>query len=164
MMKITAVLLLLLPTSALAQSALPDPDTTPGAINPEVNQETVRSTICVRGWTRTVRPPQAYTSALKRQQLAALGYVDQRMSDYELDHLVPLELGGAPYDPRNLWPEPRTIADGWTADVKDELENNLNRRVCSGQIRLAEAQQAIATNWIVAYNRYVIGEPTPLLK
>ena len=57
------------------------------------------------------------------------------------DHLVPLDLGGAPYDPRNLWPEPRATADGWNADVKDELEAVLSRLVCSGRVPLAEAQR-----------------------
>src|SRR2546423_12246170 len=29
-----------------------------------------------------------------------------KMSDYEEDHFLALELGGAPRDPRDLWPEP----------------------------------------------------------
>jgi hypothetical protein len=68
---------------------------------------------------------------------------------------VPLGLGGAPYDPRNLWPEPRVIADGWNAAVKDELEATLPRLVCSGRVPLAEAQRAIARDWIAAYGHYV---------
>jgi hypothetical protein len=92
-----AAVLTVLATPALGQGALPDPTRTPGALNPEVTQATIRSTICVRGWTRTIRPPQAYTSALKRQQIRELGYPDQRMSAYAEDHLVPLSLGGAPY-------------------------------------------------------------------
>jgi hypothetical protein len=150
--------LALLATPALGQTALPDPARTPGALNPEVTETTLRSTICVRGWTRTVRPPQQYTSALKRQQIREFGYVDRRMADFEEDHLIPLGLGGAPYDPRNLWPEPRAAADGWNADVKDELEAVLSRLVCTGRVPLAEAQQAIAADWIAAYNRFVVGE------
>ena len=76
-------------------------------------------------------------------------------SQYEEDHLIPLGLGGAPADPRNLWPEPRTSPDGWGADRKDELEFALNQLVCSGRLLLREAQQAIATDWIAAYRRYV---------
>jgi hypothetical protein len=64
---------------------------------------------------------------------------------------------GVPYDPRNLWPEPRAAADGWNADVKDELEAVLARQVCSGRVPLAGAQQAIAADWIAAYNRFVVG-------
>ena len=133
--------LTILATPALAQSALPDPVGTPGAINPAVTQETIGTTICVRGWTRTVRPPQQYTSALKRQQIREFGYADRRLGAYEEDHLVRLELGVAPYDPRNLWPEPRATADGWNADLKDELEAVLASLVCSGRVPLAEARQ-----------------------
>jgi hypothetical protein len=64
------------------------------------------------------------------------------MSDYEEIHLMPLGLGVAPYDPRNLWPEPRATADGWNADLKDELEAVLASLVCSGRVPLAEARQA----------------------
>jgi hypothetical protein len=81
----------------------------------------------------------------------------RRMSDYEEDHLIPLDLGGAPDDARNLWPQPRVSADGWNADLKDELESVLARLVCSGRVPLAEAQQAIATDWIAAFRRYVTG-------
>jgi hypothetical protein len=156
---VAAVLAILAATpAALAQSALPDPVRTPGALNPEVTPATIRTTINVRGWTQTARPPQAYTHALKRQQIREFGYADRHLGAYEEDHLVPLGLGGAPYDPRNLWPEPRATVDGWNADVKDELEAVLARQVCSGRVPLAEAQEAIATDWTAAYNRFVVGK------
>jgi hypothetical protein len=104
------------------------------------------------------KPPQAYTHALKRQQIREYGYADRRLGAYEEDHLVPLGLGGAPFDPRNLWPERRTTADGWNADVKDELEAVLARQVCSGPVPLAEAQRAIAADRVAAYNRFVVGK------
>jgi hypothetical protein len=94
---------------------------------------------------------------LKRQQIRAFGYADRRLSDYEEEHLVPFALGGAPYHPHNLWPEPRETPDGWNADVRDELEAELSHLVCTGRVPLAEAQQAIAADWIAAYNRFVIG-------
>ena len=62
----------LLTTQVLGQTAPPDPARTPGGLNPEVTQATIGSTICVRAWTRTVRPPQQYTAALKRQQIRQL--------------------------------------------------------------------------------------------
>jgi hypothetical protein len=149
------VLAILSASGARAQSSLPDASTTPGAINPAVTQKTIGETICARGWTRMVRPPVQYTEELKRQQIRTFGYHDRRLSQYEEDHLIPLGLGGAPADPRNLWPEPRTSPDGWGADRKDELEFALNQLVCSGRLLLREAQQAIATDWIAAYRRYV---------
>ena len=72
------------------------------------------------------------------------------MHNYEYDHLVSLELGGAPNDARNLWPEP-----GGSPNVKDPLENRLHALVCDGTITLAAAQRAIAVDWVAAYHRYI---------
>jgi hypothetical protein len=58
-------------------------------------------------------------------------------------HLVPLELGGAVNDPRNLWPEP-----GASPNPKDAVEDDLRAKVCDGQMTLAQAQRAITTNWV----------------
>jgi hypothetical protein len=126
-------------------------------MNPAVTQETIGTTICMRGWTRTIRPSKEFTSALKRQQIREWGYADRRLSVYEEDHLVPLDLGGAPDDPRNIWPEPRDPIDGWGADRKEELELVLNHLVCDGRLALADAQAAISNNWIAAYRRFVGG-------
>ena len=152
-----AAILALLATRAMGQGALPDSVRTPGALNPMVTQETIGSTICVRGWTRTVRPSPGYTSALKRQQVSEFGYADQKISEYEEDHLIPLILGGSPDDARNLWPEPFVSADGWRADRKDELETVLARLVCAGRLPLADAQRMIATDWTAAFGQYVTG-------
>ena len=118
--------------SALAQSSLPNPALTPGAINPAVTQDNIGETICVRGWTRTVRPPREYTEQLKRDQIRQYGYQTNQLRDFEEDHLIPIGLGGAPANPRNLWPEPRWRAGGWTADMKDELEARLHAWSASG--------------------------------
>jgi hypothetical protein len=108
---------------------------TPGSLNLDVTQATIGSTICLRGWTKTVRPPTSYTSALKKRQMPAYGETGPT-SDYQEDHLISLELGGNPTDPKNLWPEPYPRA----AEV-DKVENELNAKVCSGELSLAEAQQ-----------------------
>ena len=133
----------------------PDPTLTPGAFKPAVTQATIGSTICVSGWTATVRPPVSYTNALKRTQIARYGYADTRTADYEEDHLVPLELGGAPSDPRNLWPEPYSdsLSDGRPtgARVKDGFETTLKRAVCVGTITLARARAEIGDHWVHAF-------------
>jgi hypothetical protein len=131
---------------------LPDPACTPGALNPDVTQDTIDSTICVSGWTATVRPPVSYTNALKVQQIAEYGYSDTSTSDYEEDHFIPLELGGAPSDPQNLWPEPHYSTDGSanTSYTKDQVENKLKKAVCNGSVALADAQNAISTDWTTA--------------
>ena len=146
-------------TTDAASPGVPDPRLTPGAINPAVTQANIYQTICVRGWTRTVRPPEEYTERLKREQIAAYGHADQRLRDYEEDHLIPLELGGSPTDPRNLWPEPHVVPGGWGSFVKDRLENALNIMVCERRITLATARHAIAENWITAYRQVFPGEP-----
>ena len=108
---------------------------TPGALNPAVTQATIGSTICTRGWTRTIRPPTDYTNALKVRQLREYGRRGP-LSAYQEDHMISLELGGNPVDARNLWPEPYP-----RASAVDRIENDLNRRVCSGELTLAEAQR-----------------------
>jgi hypothetical protein len=140
-----------------ADATLPDSARTPGAINPAVTQADIGQTICVSGWTATVRPSSSVTTALKVEQLQS-GYTyngDMSTSDYEEDHLISLELGGSPASPLNLWPEPYTGAGG--ARVKDQVENKLHSLVCSGALPLATAQTDIATNWWAAYETYVAG-------
>jgi len=125
----------------------PDPRCTPGAIDAAVRQSTIRYTICRSGYTRTVRPSESITNREKRASMAAYGD-GTRTSAFEYDHLVPLELGGAANDARNLWPEP-----GASPNPKDALENRLHRLVCTGSMRLATAQRAIAHDWIGLYRQ-----------
>ncbi len=108
---------------------------TPGVLNPAVTQATIRMTICRPGWTRTVRPPVGYTNDLKRRGLRQYG-LRGPPSAYQEDHLISLELGGSPTDPRNLWPEPYP-----RAAAVDKIENELNHRICTGSMTLAEAQR-----------------------
>ncbi len=128
---------------------------TPGVTNPNVTQSNIHSTICVSGYTATIRPPSNYTSHLKLMQLQT-GYTfngDSNPKDYEEDHLISLEIGGSPTSPFNLWPEPYSSSEG--AHVKDKLENKLHRLVCNGSITLSTAQHAISENWWAAYQRYI---------
>ncbi|OYV76302.1 MAG: hypothetical protein B7Z66_09350 [Chromatiales bacterium 21-64-14] len=140
-------------STAAPHPGLPNPHITPGTLNRAVTQVNLHHTICVPGYTRTIRPPERYTEALKRRQLRAYGYRDQHLRDYEEDHLVPLELGGAPRDPRNLWPEPRY--GHWNAHRKDRLETALHRRVCRGDVALRTVQSAFEHDWTRAYQRYL---------
>jgi hypothetical protein len=127
------------------KGTLPDSACTPGAIDSKVTQANIFQTICVKGYTQTVRPPVSYTNKLKMQQINAYGYTDKNPRDYEEDHLISLELGGNPTDPKNLWPEP-----GASPNPKDKIENLCHEKVCSGQITLELAQKEIATNWTTA--------------
>ena len=108
---------------------------TPGVLNPAVSQATIGSTICRHGWTRTIRPPVGYTNDLKLRQLLRYG-LHGPPSAFQEDHLISLELGGHPADPRNLWPEPYP-----RASAVDRIENDLNHRVCAGSLTLVDAQR-----------------------
>ncbi|MBI5227851.1 hypothetical protein HY988_04660 [Candidatus Micrarchaeota archaeon] len=117
----------------------------PGAINPNVTQENIQQTICASGFTTTIRPSTYYTNNLKKQGIVDYGYSDTNMSQYEEDHLIPLELGGHPTDPRNLWPEYGSIPN-----AKDKIENLCHKKVCDEDMPLDEAQKEIVTDWHTA--------------
>jgi hypothetical protein len=143
------------PTPSASMARLPgepEPALTPGALNPSVTQATIGSTICVSGWTDTIRPPTKYTNDLKVTQIAQYGYADTSLASYEEDHLISLQLGGNPTDPRNLWPQPYTISlsDGRSvgARVKDTFETKLKKQVCAGTMMLAQAQTEVGIHWV----------------
>ena len=141
--------LTLLATPAIADdSTRPDPRFTPGAI-----LTTDTAVVCAPGYSRTIR----HTSG----QLRAFVYreygIDRRQGHYEMDHLIPLGVGGADVA-ANLWPESYDT-QSWNAAVKDELEDFLHREVCAGRIPIEHAQEEIAEDWIAAYRKYVGPEP-----
>lgn len=132
---------------------LPDRSCTPGAIDPAVTQADIQSTICRSGYTDSVRPPESQTEAFK-WNVVEPAYGQHDVSG-ELDHLVPLELGGD-NDAKNLWVEAGPIPN-----PKDAVENALNQAVCDGQITLRAAQREIATNWIRAAAALGLSVPPP---
>ena len=147
-------------SNALASTpdwVLPNATVTPGALNPNVTQANIKDNVCKANWTTTVRPPVSYTNKLKATQMAStykslIATFGASASNYEEDHLISLQLGGSPTDPKNLWPEPYA---GNNAHRKDVIETKLKTLICSGKIKLADAQKAISTNWVAAYNKYV---------
>jgi hypothetical protein len=150
-----------LPSSTAIPSAchilnggLPDPKCTPGAINPSVTQSNIKNTICLPGYSRTVRPPVSYTTPLKIKLMQSYGFTDSR-SNYELDHLISLEIGGNPKDVRNLWPEPGYRQ--YNFHIKDRFENYLHNQLCNGAMSLSDAQKEIATDWISSWKN--AGQP-----
>ena len=179
----------------------PDPAMTPGAANPHVTQQNIGDTICNRDWsTKLIRPPAQYTSKLKRKQLREYGdtlhqaraqlinpntgKVDttrcvphsDSMACYEEDHLIPLEDGGNPTDPRNLWPEPYNTTVGGTimgAHQKDVVEAFVHDEICNGipyskknsyipattSITLRRGQEILAGDWYACYVSIMKGRP-----
>jgi hypothetical protein len=143
------------PAAALAAPGADLPNV-PGATNPGVTQDNIQTTICKSGWTKTIRPPASKTNKIKKALMERY-HLPGTLSDYELDHLISLEIGGNPIDPNNLWME--HWKDPWGARTKDALETKLKRLVCAGTVTLAEAQQAISGNWVDAYPHYVTAKP-----
>ncbi len=139
---------------------LPDRACTPGAINLSVTQASLTTTICKHGWTATVRPPESYTGPLKIRQISQYGYTDTNPASYEEDHLVPLELGGSPANPANLWPEPRTGTYG--ARAKDTVEDAARAAVCDGRQSLAAMQRGMEVDWEALGRVLAASTPTPV--
>jgi hypothetical protein len=135
--------------SALRFPIVPDTFRTPGA-----TLDVTAADICVSGYSKKVRN---VPTAVKRQVYASYGILTHKPGDYEVDHLISLELGGS-NSVRNLWPQSYRTHP-WNARVKDALENELHRRVCAGTLDLATAQRVIASNWVSGYRIYV--RPTP---
>jgi hypothetical protein len=115
----------------------PDPGCTPGATDGGVPM----AQLCPVAYTKQIRPPASYTGALKRAQMRAYGDAGSPAA-FEEDHLIALELGGAPRDPHNLWPQPHS-----SPNEKDTVEGAAHDAVCSGKIALPDAQHRIATDW-----------------
>ncbi|MBW0000331.1 MAG: hypothetical protein JO015_14620 [Verrucomicrobia bacterium] len=134
------------------QPILPDPRLTPGDVF-----DVTAGDVCTPGYSRKVRNvPQSVKEEVYREY----GITEHHRGEYECDHLISLELGGS-NSIKNLWPQSYRTRP-WNARVKDRLENRLHELVCSGKLDLKTAQQAIASNWIEAYKKYVGPEPKAL--
>ena len=153
---LTAVLALLLSGHAVSagapacqiQNAEPDPTCTPSAVF-----NVAAAQVCVSGYATSVRDvTERERRAVFAEYLIAFS---QPSGAYEIDHLVPLALGGS-NDIANLWPEAASPAPGF--HQKDGLENYLHGQVCSRQIALSDAQAAIASDWVSACQ--AIGQPS----
>ena len=130
---------------------LPDAKLTPGDTL-DVTLADIRET----GYSSRVRNVPV---AVKREVYASYGIQSWGKGQYEVDHLIPLCIGGS-NSKRNLWPQ-SCLTQPWNAKVKNRLEYRLLSLVRSGKVDLATAQQDIARNWIDAYKKYVGPEPKP---
>jgi hypothetical protein len=129
-------------TGCQVNGPLQDKACTPG----DIIKTATKAQICVPGYSSKIRNvPQSE----KNQVYASYGIMSHRAGQYEVDHLVSLELGGS-NDISNLWPEAASPKPGF--HEKDKVENYLHDQMCSGQMTLTQAQIAIATNWLAVYN------------
>lgn len=135
-------------------SILPPPEVT-GAVDPAINQANIDATICRPGYAKAARPPYSITGPMKRR-LMDQQHPGESMANYELDHLIPISIGGAPLDMKDLWLQPR-LGQANAAD-KNVLAYVLWRLVCTHQVPLETAQQAISRDWTKAYQTYATPE------
>ena len=158
----------------------PDPVRTPGVPNPDITQGNIADNLCNKNWsTKSIRPPVGYTDPLKRQQMTEYGdavsdpsatcmFNSDNRKCYEEDHLISLENGGHPRDPKNLWPEPyNTKVNGKVvgARQKDVVESFIHDEICFAipggkrnskipahtSITLQRGQEILATDWYTCY-------------
>lgn len=122
---------------------MPDPKLTPGAIIEVDSQQ-----LC----NGEERGPVVLPASVGRRVFDRYGIDRPKARAYELDQLISPELGGSE-DPSNFWPQPYAASE-WNAHLKDALEDRLHQLVCENRVRLSDAQQDIATNWIAAYKKY----------
>lgn len=126
----------------------------PGVFLADVTQASIDRTICVPGWTATVRPSASLTQGLKKIMLTRVGLPAGDAIKYVVDHFVPLAIGGHPRSEDNLWLQRWDGA--WNARVKNRLERKLHVMVCAGQITLHAARSVVQNNWHSAYLKYVV--------
>ena len=125
----------------VSSNALPDQACTPGAIFPDATKDQ----ICTPGYSSQVRN---VPDSVKNQAYAEYGILSHTTGQYEVDHLISLELGGS-NDIANLWPEPADPKPGF--HEKDKVENYLHDQVCNGSMSLQDAQYKIANDWFTVY-------------
>jgi hypothetical protein len=136
-----------------ARAARPDPKLTPG----DVFKDAGKDDVCTPGWSHEHRRvteserERVYAEYPDSQRTCAC--VDGSPACCEVDHLIPLELGGS-NDIKNLWPQPNLPKPG--DKEKDRLENTLHELVCNGTISLADAQNCIASDWVKCWETYVV--------
>ena len=128
-------------TSGCSIGVYPDAACTPGVINLSASTED----ICTPGYTSQVR---SVSESTKNAVYTEYGVKTHVTGEYEVDHFIPLELGGS-NDIANLWPEPSNLTFGY--HQKDKVENYLHDRVCSGKMSLPDAQRSIAYNWVTVF-------------
>jgi hypothetical protein len=128
-------------TGCQVNGRLQDSDCTPG----DIIQGVTKDQVCQPGYARGVR---SVTTSTKNKVFASYGVISRLAGEYEVDHLVSLELGGS-NEISNLWPEAAEPTPGF--HEKDQVENYLHDQMCSGAISLEEAQIQIATNWLAVY-------------
>ena len=143
----------------LKYPALPDQDLSPGVACPQVTVEMLSVKGCTTPWREHgTLDGMKISDATKKKVYEEYHITSHTPGEYEIDHLISLELGGS-NDIKNLWPQP--YHGKWNAHMKDRLENTLHGLVVAGKMKLKDAQKQIAANWIVLYVKMFPDDVTP---
>lgn len=126
-----------------------DPPVAMSLADPRVRQDSIGATVCVRGYTRRQRPAHRHTRRIKMQRLAAMGLGPEHAGRYQLDHRLPMILGGAAADPVNL-----VLQERGEAGAKDGIERKLGCLVCAGALTIDAARTALMADWRAAREQW----------
>jgi hypothetical protein len=149
---VAAIVAMVGTTLAMADDRIrPDPKLTPGDTLPVTPDE-----VCEPGYSKFVR--RYIDGRTKVQVYREYGIENHPPGSYEIDHLIAIALGGS-NEIKNLWPQSLDDTKHWNAKLKDRLERRLHVLVCDDHLlSLREAQEAIARDWIAAFQKYVAGQ------
>jgi hypothetical protein len=135
----------------------PDNAVTPGLANPKVTQRNIKRTICSPRWVKSARPPDRFFATAETAQFERASSALKDPAHYEIDHRIPIEVGGHPRDAANLWAQPLRIE--WNALVKDKLETYIQGEVCARRMKLAEGQAVFQRDWVDVFRQYCGPDP-----
>lgn len=126
----------------ITSTTYPNVNLTPGAI---LTMDS--GFICTPGTAEKLRN---VPDSLKKKVFAEYNLAYPTKKDYEVDHFIPLELGGS-NDIKNLWPESASPVPGY--HEKNKVENYLHKLLCNYTINMSTAQEMIRKDWVAVYNQ-----------
>lgn len=139
---------------------IPDAQLTPGAVFTNVTVEQV----CAKGYANVLNGGVRNVPESEKRAvfIEYFGKVPTNTADYEIDHLISLELGGC-NDMKNLWPQSYTTQP-WNAHIKDKVEDRMaallreelkTKGHDAATALMKQFQTEISQNWTNAYQKYV---------
>ena len=154
---LAGAVLLATAAGAAEEPYLPNNAATPGVVNTKVKPANINQTICKPSWVKTALPKASALNRVKTAQMKAAKYAAGDAKKYELDHRIPIEVGGDPRNPKNLWLQPLDIQ--WNALVKNKLETYVQTEICAGRMKLADGQAIFQRDWVDVFRLYCGPEP-----
>ncbi len=143
--------------SGAEESYLPNNAATPGVVNHKVKAGTIKQTICRPSWVKSAQPSARTLASQKSRLVKHARYGADVAKNFDVDHRIPIEVGGDARDPKNLWLQPLNIQ--WNALVKNKLETYVQTEVCAGRMKLADGQAIFQRDWVDVFRLYCGPDP-----